>query len=110
MDVALLRELLSRLERIWQDYLDSGPGAVDSALFADVEPTAARVTAMLQEREAPSELILAIETGVNLACRCVQRSEGLCFITGEAGLVPRRDLHEKFEGALATIRAAIEEG
>ena len=105
----LLRQLLELLERIWHEYEEVGPGRVNEARFADVEPTA---MAFLESGIAVDDgpLKEAIETGVDLARRCVQRSDGLCFITGEAGLVPRKDLHESFEAALVTIRAAIEAG
>lgn len=106
---ALLRQLLGQLERIWQAYLKAGPGGVDAVLLEDVESSGGRLIAELPESAAGSDLREAIQTGVELGRRCVQRPEGLCFVTGEAGLVPRRDLHEKFEAALKTMRAALEE-
>ena len=109
----LAHQLLEQLDGIWRDYQERGPGRVDRALFEDVEPTAASLTLALSELATAAdngELIDAINTGVELARRCVHRAEGLCFVTGEAGLVPRRDLYEKFEGALAAIRGAFEAG
>lgn len=110
-DSAALQKLLDSLDQIWRVYRESGPGSVDSALFEGVEPTAARlVDSLSTEHDGDMRLIEAINTSVDLARRCVQRPEGLCFITGEAGLVPRPDLYEKFETALATIRAAVDAG
>ena len=45
----------------------------------------------------------------DLAKRCALRSEGLCFVTGEAGLIPRQDLHQATIDGLEILRAAIQE-
>lgn len=54
-----------------------------------------------------AKLAEAAEALRELCHRCCRRSEGLCFITGEAGLIPRRDLHDRFEKALQALRAVV---
>jgi hypothetical protein len=102
-----LQSLLTRLERIWRVYREAGPGNVDADLFEDVHALAESVLPELAEAAAGDDLLEAIQTAVDLGRRCAERPEGLCFITGEAGLVPRRDLHQKFDSALATMSAAL---
>jgi hypothetical protein len=103
-----LLEFHSLVDRVWAEYKDVGPGRVDAVLFDGGEAAAARVLELLgDEQVSPTlttdELRVAVEKVCDLATRCATRSEGLCFITGEAGLVPRRDWHTAMDEALAVI-------
>jgi hypothetical protein len=103
-----LLEFHSQVSRVWTVYRDVGPGRVDAALFDGGEAAAARVLELLGDDDisrtlAADELRAAVAKACDLATRCATRPEGLCFITGEAGLVPRRDWHAAMDGALAVI-------
>jgi len=101
-----LQQLHTPLTTVWQTYQEAGPGNVDAALF---QPIAATAPAALQAASGNAPLTAAINTAVDLTRRCATQSQGLCFVTGEAGLLPRRDQHEKLEAALTAIAAAVEQ-
>ena len=94
---------LDAASRVWTRYQEVGPGAVREDLFADVDELAKVVSAAVGD----ADLVEVVAALRGLCERCCCRSEGLCFITGEAGLVPRRDLHEQFEQSLQRLRDAI---
>ncbi len=102
MDNAL-QQLHAVLREIWQSYQDAGPGNLDQNLLAPLEEA---TPGALDAARDNAELTAAINTAVDLAERCVKHSQGLCFVTGEAGLLPRKDLHEKMETALSVIQQA----
>ena len=87
---------------VWQAYQANGPGRVERELFDPVDAAAIKVEELLKGLSADrfESLRAALKTARDLAQRCACRSDGLCFITGEAGLIPRRDLHEAFEKSL----------
>ena len=92
--------------RVWLRYRDAGPNRVEPELFGDVGHAANEIRDVLQrlpETESAAALTAAAETLRDCCCR---RPEGLCFITGEAGLIPRQDLHDRFEAALKTLHDA----
>ena len=66
------------------------------------------LAATANDQSAHQELLVALDTVEPLLRRCVERTEGLCFVTGEAGLIPRKDLHEKCETALACFEQFLE--
>jgi|GEM_PF-2038651 hypothetical protein len=106
-----LREFHTLAERVWTSYRDVGPGRVDAALFDGGEAAAARVLESLGDEDISATLTAerlraAVEKACDLATRCATRPEGLCFITGEAGLVPRRDWHTAMDESLAVIGEA----
>jgi hypothetical protein len=119
----LLAEVLERFmkatETVWEAYGKSGPGKVEKELFEPVEEAwhdlqkafqdDALVSIEAVDAGPPSSAHHAAieEAGRNvrdLAHHCVFRIEGLNFIAPEAGLIPRRDLIEKFETSLAELR------
>lgn len=102
-EVDALRSLLNAAQAVWYTYRESGPGRVDASLYEDVESAVARVKQVGDSRIDDG----LIETLRDLCHRCCLRSEGLCFITGEAGLIPRKDLHERFERSLEELRAMV---
>jgi hypothetical protein len=109
---ACLREFHTLATCVWAEYQDVGPGRVDAALFDDGKAAAARVLELLGDDNisatmTAAELRAAVEKVCDLATRCATRPEGLCFITGEAGLVPRRDWHAAMEESLTVIGEAV---
>ncbi len=105
-----LAELLREASKLWAAYQVEGPSSLpqdslDSFLKAEAnllelrrrkakQTDAARVVADIKE------IVTELE---GLLRRCVERTEGLCFVTGEAGLIPRRDLHDRCEVLLAEL-------
>ena len=91
---------------IWQAYQSAGPGRVDPQLFDGVDTPYHTLMEMLQQDELltnlaslniePAELQSALKTARELAHRCACTPAGLCFVTGEAGLIPRKDLQKQF--------------
>lgn len=108
-----LRQYQDCASKLWSDYLSSGPGSLH---IGELKPTdeaseSCRVAlkALPKQHFSPQELkdlIAAIETVQELLHQAVERTEGLCFVTGEAGLLPRKDLHQRLDNALALIAAA----
>ena len=45
----------------------------------------------------------------DLAHRCTHRAEGLCFVTGEAGLIPRRDLMNAYADGINFLREWLDD-
>ena len=107
-----LSELSTRAELLWREYLDKGPGRLSTDAYAEIADTMGRIRRQLdglplraQLSTGWVELLLgAIADLDELLRKCVERAEGLCFVTGEAGLIPRRDLHDRCEAALRALR------
>ena len=106
-----LKEFTAQVAVVWEAYLSCGPGNVESVLFDGVDAMAQRLNALLENDEflrnagnlvniEPDEWRATIERLRDLSYRCAGTPQGLCFITGEAGLIPRKDQHEAFEQAL----------
>lgn len=110
-------DFIEHTEKLWQAYQSLGPGKLERSYFDDVEAAAAEVehtikepniAAWLEQVDRGIELRDALQTQtkqlsrLSRACACTP--QGLSFITGEAGLIPRRDQHEAFESGLATTR------
>jgi hypothetical protein len=111
-----LKEFHTLASAVWTTYQDVGPGRVDAALFDGGEQLASQIGGLLADEAAATdlpaevdgeELRTAVLKVADLATRCATRSEGLCFITGEAGLVPRRDWHAEMDEGLAAIDQAV---
>ena len=114
-----LRTFLQHADAVWQAYQAEGPGKVAVELFEPAETAAAALDEFLTQGDVieataalrsdiavdPASLRQAIQTVRDLTGRCALRSEGLCFITGEAGLIPRRDLHAALESSLEMLRS-----
>ena len=83
---------------VWRQYLECGPGQLTAEGLAPF--LQARGLAEAEIVEDP-ELIDKVHELEKLLRRCVERPEGLCFVTGEAGLIPRQDLHQQCESLLA---------
>lgn len=112
---ATLTDFTHRVTAVWDRYQDVGPGRVESALYERVESLRDQLIEGLSGCEGLASaadlnretLAVAVTTVADLANRCACRSEGLCFITGEAGLIPRRDLHDRYATALAELQDAL---
>lgn len=103
--VRVLREFIERTASIWARYQNYGPGGVDAGMYDGIAELAAGVQRQLDDDSA--EIRDAVETVRDLSHRCACRSNGLCFITGEAGLIPRKDLHTAMDNGLAILAARV---
>lgn len=117
---ALLGGFLHSAEMLWKQYQRVGPGKVDSTFFDTLELAAKRLTQACEDvtkadtaktlfpgdRTRFSEFINAIDTVLRLAKRCACSPQGLSFVTGEAGLIPNKQLHREFENQLAKLERA----
>lgn len=105
-----LREFYQAALAVQSAYNAAGPGRVEQQLWPPVAAAQQSVSASLSDCDTDSsELLQTVEDVSNLCSRCVLRSEGLCFITGEAGLIPRQDLVDRFERQLQQIQHWITE-
>lgn len=113
--IACLRELSVAAETIWSRYVERGPGNLAADDFTSFAASVEAIEAELERLPDswPSADWRAefdtVKAELNdLLRRCVYRSEGLCFVTGEAGLIPRRDLTVRCETALQSLRGLVE--
>ncbi len=106
---ARLTRFVASVEAVWDAYRDAGAGRVEAALY---EPVAAAGEALESTLGAATEsdpILESVRVAKDLARRCACTSLGLSFISGEAGLIPRRDQHEALERALRTLRERAKE-
>lgn len=104
---AAWRELACILESIWSAYQQNGPGTLEPAWGHRLDAVNQRINS-LSPSDANSQGDSSARNRLrerlsNLAQRCVRDSEGLSFITGEAGLIPRKDLHDEFRVGLLEL-------
>ena len=96
-----LQQFTAQAETIWQTYVAHGPGHVQSTSHTAL--TAYSADAIAETSESIAASISRIEQlSQQIACT----PQGLCFVSGEAGLVPRRDLHAEFAQHLEILQAA----
>lgn len=101
-------------EAVWLSYQTHGPGHVAADLHEPVELAATKTRAFLDAEPvdlggAEAALRQSVDQLVDLSHRFAHTSLGLCFVTGEAGLIPRPDQHRAFETALSTVRDCVAE-
>lgn len=89
---------------LWNAYLESGPGELDVVYWNELKARHANLLSPI-----PSSHAIAVQHIMDLAERCAERPEGLCFVTGEAGLLPRQADHQRFEDALAQLAQAVDD-
>ena len=103
-----IHELVQQAETLWKRYLELGPGKLRKEEFDPLDVAIQRVNQNLstqaQSIDCMDELRGAIDDLADLLRRCVERTEGLSFVTGEAGLIPRKDLHQRCDAAICTLR------
>ena len=86
--------LYDAVHRLWAEYQQNGPGGIRVGLWNDVDHA---WNALRKDSAAyGNDVQDSARKVVELCRRCALRPEGLCFVTGEAGLVPRRELHAEF--------------
>lgn len=118
-----LRNFTDAAAAIWSSYQEVGPSRVDERLFdelkvampalsktLDCQAAMGEVTGQLSiDSDEPAQVIReTIESTRDLAKRCACTPMGLCFVTGEAGLIPRPDQHDAFEAGLKQLRGWCE--
>jgi hypothetical protein len=102
MNAVPLEQFLDRVSALWKSYQDVGPGQVNPSLWTEIPELTAHIERELIDGD--TRILQAVRQVSDLSERCACRSEGLCFITGEAGLIPRRDLLELMESSLRILR------
>jgi hypothetical protein len=108
---ALLTDFADHVDGVWEQYDARGPGEVDSALFEPIEQLAHQLSTLLDPLPGDvdrADLDAAIDQATDLSRRCATLSQGLCFVSGEAGLLPRRDQISAFAAARSTVRSAAQ--
>jgi len=115
---ARIDEFVEHAETLWRDYLRLGPGKLEPGNSTGVFSAAAEIGYTIRDpdvarwleqlhrgKELRDELQTQVEQLTRLARACVSTPQGLSFITGEAGLMPRKDQHEAFASGLAKLHA-----
>ena len=102
-----LRAYFEAASSLWQHYLEAGPGNLAPNRHESLVDLWNRLPLDMRSG-GQAELAESLQTVHRLAARCVERPEGLCFVTGEAGLIPHRELHLQFAAALDRIRDACQ--
>lgn len=87
-------------QELWNKYLESGPGSLTKDALVEFEN--AKHSA-LSRPGLNSKVLEVIDQLDPLLRRCVERPEGLCFVTGEAGLIPNRKLHKECEQLISQL-------
>ncbi len=122
--VQCLADFLEFTETLWAEYQALGPGNLRQDLFAGIEARSRSIHDSLQSAEhrrtvsklldairgdevvgddAAKHLLSSIEVARELAYRCACTETGLSFVTGEAGLIPRKDQHAAMDRAIETL-------
>jgi|GEM_PF-4374362 hypothetical protein len=102
-----VQTLYQSLLDIWTRYLDAGVGSVDEQLYQPFSAAAAEVTLALASSDEFDDSIVSLaqfqvhfQAAEKLARMCANTPQGLSFVTGEAGLIPRLDLHQQMQAAI----------
>lgn len=113
---ANLLALCESADLLWSEYIQVGPGKMSpsagdrfTADAAAVENSVASSSSTVPDEVWVGDLRAVIQEVRDLLRRCVEQAEGLSFVTGEAGLIPRRDLHEKCETGIRRLRELAEQ-
>ena len=99
------------VRRVLDAYQDHGPGGVADRLYEAVRLDRERLMSCLETFPVPETvdercLRAAIDDTDRLAKQCATTSSGLCFVTGESGLIPRPELLAKYQDGLQALAAA----
>ena len=116
---ARIDAFVGHTETLWQAYQRLGPGKLERSSFDAVESAASEIELAINEpaqwleqadggTELGDELQTELEQLTRLARACACTPQGLNFITGEAGLIPRKDQHEALEAGLVKLRELAE--
>lgn len=110
-----VKELAQTANQFWQEYLRVGPGVLNSDALQPFTEKLAKATelAAADQTSLPEDWQIRFEKIIGdlepLLRRCAERTEGLSFVTGEAGLIPRKDQHALCETSIAMIRELADE-
>ena len=113
-----IRRFCEAAESLWTLYQVQGPGRVDAACFEPLQKAADQLDAAIEKTTSPAWLaqltrepaawMRELQDRVSRLCelsrRCACTPQGLSFVTGEAGLLPRKDQHEAFEQSLLILQ------
>ncbi len=102
-----LKQLAGAAQKVWAAYQNVGPSRVEKNLYDDVGSAANAIKKLLTDSKLSeclnrhlnveeSEIRDAVEMLRDLCYRCACTPMGLCFVAGEAGLIPRKDQHDAF--------------
>lgn len=95
-----LQHVYLAARNLWHQYLEVGPGVLEPEALKDFSKAKHRY---LADGQADSQIQNMLAELEELLTRCVERSEGLSFVTGEAGLIPNRQLHDKCERLIESL-------
>ena len=102
-----LNGFLSTVAKIREIHDRDGPGNVPVDLFPKAESLLDESRRHLDVELSP-DLDESLHMLLKLGYRCTYHSQGLHFISGEAGLVPRQDLNREFDRSLKIVRDYLE--
>ena len=94
--------------QLWQKYLADGPGSLQPECFENLKQLASSLSSLHRHPKTNSLLREGLKSHMecllDLTEKAVYRPEGLCFVTGEVGLIPNRMQHDQYEQSLDWIR------
>lgn len=112
-----IEAFVEHAEALWQDYKSLGPGKLDRCSWDGVAAAASEIESTIGDPDVArwlkqldrgtalcDELQAEVKQLSRLARACACTPQGLSFITGEAGLIPRRDQHQAVESGLLKLR------
>jgi hypothetical protein len=113
-----LQSLHAQATELWSEYLARGPGQIPISRLAPldghVEATQRLLTSLpdrvLQHaipQPVRDDLKSAIDDVHALLHQAVESTAGLCFVIGEAGLIPRQELHTRLGDAMTKIELVL---
>ncbi len=110
---AVLNAFARQVDLVWEQYQALGPGGMAAAVIEPIDRLASELETLL-DGPVPdgldrAELVAAIRQATELSRRCVLLPQGLCFVSGEAGLVPRRDQIDAYAAARAVVHQAAQQ-
>lgn len=116
--VEQLKNYVDQIGMIWQAYQENGPGRVNEELYEGIESSSEQLVERLQNRDVVETLERRTECSLedfrnslkqlqDLSRRCVLLPQGLCFLSGEAGLIPRKDQVDAFEQSFAVLQEVV---
>ena len=113
---APIDDFVEQIGTLWQDYQRLGPGQLAASRMESVVSAATEIRNTLSDpdlarwleqmdcgRELRDELQAQVKQLTRLARACACTPQGLSFVTGEAGLIPRKDQHEALASGLVKL-------
>ena len=100
---------------IWTQYQEAGVGSINEQLYERFSSAVDNVQSVLEsersDESSPSrdEFENHLKVATKLTRMCAKTPQGLSFVTGEAGLIPRRDLHDQMQAAVDFFSRFVED-